>query len=790
MSMSVWAGAVTTAPGRAGAATSAPRAVAWASVGIGGGGYVTGLATGAPGGTVVARTDIGGAYRWDAPTRRWRPLLDRLGLGLGDAGYSVESLVADRRNAANLWAAVGRVRAGGGPSAVVRSTDGGATWRDTRLPSTRAAINGNLDLRWTGERLLVDPRDSERVFFGTRGDGLWVYERGAWTRRASVPAGGGVPSRREGYSTAPVGVSFVTSTRPTGTASVPVFYVGVWEQGVYRSTDGGVTFTRLAGSPLDPVQGAVSPADASLRVTARAASDQPYSVYRYDRGTWADERPCGGACPITVQPNPPPPGQPVACTTAPATDPYPGRVACSAPGPSAYSLSGIDVDGAGNVVVAARTEDRDHAPGAVWLCPYAAGRSCAGRWTGIVAEAAGEPGWLRTIPSGWATATVRFAATSPGSAAPSLWLTTWFDVKRATRGTDGVWRWTDATAGIEETVVHTVLATTTSASDPLVASGVADVDGFTSRLSQPVSGTPFPEWGDVRQGGSQETTGLAASATGAPRILYRVGVGQKIHTNPGGWSADNGLTWTAFAASAGAVGGRVAVAPDDRNRLVWLPELSQVRASSDRGASWALGSGVDTTNVVLHSYDRNGSLAATTASNGNPGDDDFYVYSPKMGLWRAAATGSSFTRAGAGLPAGIAGGWPGQRWDMATDPGRSGTLAVGTCGTASSGLWVSTDRGTTFASRPGLACAQLVAFGPALPGTSGTTSTLYAVGRRLGTDPIGLYASGDLGVTWTALSGDGLPQERAIQSLTADPVVPGRIAVATNGRGAFTGQIG
>ena len=59
-------------------ATSVPgQSYTWRNVVIKGGGFVSGLIThpNAPG-VVYARTDIGGAYRWNAAGNAWVPLLD------------------------------------------------------------------------------------------------------------------------------------------------------------------------------------------------------------------------------------------------------------------------------------------------------------------------------------------------------------------------------------------------------------------------------------------------------------------------------------------------------------------------------------------------------------------------------------------------------------------------------------------------------------------------------------------------------------------------------------------
>ena len=52
----------------------------WDSVAIGGGGFVSAvIPSRSEAGVVYARTDVGGAYRWDKRAGRWVALLDWLG---------------------------------------------------------------------------------------------------------------------------------------------------------------------------------------------------------------------------------------------------------------------------------------------------------------------------------------------------------------------------------------------------------------------------------------------------------------------------------------------------------------------------------------------------------------------------------------------------------------------------------------------------------------------------------------------------------------------------------------
>lgn len=43
---------------------------------IGGGGFVTGVITHQTSGDIYCRTDVGGAYRWDAANSKWVQLMD------------------------------------------------------------------------------------------------------------------------------------------------------------------------------------------------------------------------------------------------------------------------------------------------------------------------------------------------------------------------------------------------------------------------------------------------------------------------------------------------------------------------------------------------------------------------------------------------------------------------------------------------------------------------------------------------------------------------------------------
>src|SRR5215470_8431889 len=89
------------------AAAAAVDPYAWKNVQIEGGGFVPGIIFNqSERNLIYARTDIGGAYRWDPTNQSWTPLLDSY--GWDHWGYDgVVSLATDPAQTNRLYAAVG-----------------------------------------------------------------------------------------------------------------------------------------------------------------------------------------------------------------------------------------------------------------------------------------------------------------------------------------------------------------------------------------------------------------------------------------------------------------------------------------------------------------------------------------------------------------------------------------------------------------------------------------------------------------------------------------------------------
>ena len=155
----------------ANAMAAEPPGYRWRNVAIGGGGFISGLVFHpTQAGALYARTDIGGAYRWNAGDARWEPLLDWM--GEDDKGrFGVESIAVDASDPAKLYIAAGTyLNDRGSEGVILRSSDRGNTFQRARLPFK---LGGNEQGRGNGERLAVDPNDGRVLLFGSRGHGLW-----------------------------------------------------------------------------------------------------------------------------------------------------------------------------------------------------------------------------------------------------------------------------------------------------------------------------------------------------------------------------------------------------------------------------------------------------------------------------------------------------------------------------------------------------------------------------------------------------------------------------------------
>ncbi|RSS98646.1 carbohydrate-binding protein [Streptomyces sp. WAC07149] len=513
----------------------------WRNAQVVGGGYVTGLVFNPrEKGLLYARTDMGGAYRWDTGAEQWIPLTD----WLGEKDWNllgVDALATDPVDTNRLYLATGTyTNAWAGNGAILRSTDRGRTFQRTDLPFK---LGGNEDGRGAGERLAVDPADNGTLLLGTRKNGLWRSgDQGAtWSQVSSFPVKDGAGSG--------AGISFV-AYGPAGSRTV---YVGVADRStsLYRSTDGGRTWQAVPGQPTGQMpQHGVLAGDGSLYLTYTNALGPNGvtggSVWKHTptTGAWKDISPSQGG----------------------------------------YGFSGLAVDPRKPSTVMVTTLDR-------WWPQDEVYRTTDGgtTWKALadksVRDASAAP-YVGTGTGHWMTA----LAIDP------------FDSGHVLYGTgSGVLRSKDADAsdgggsshwsvgarGLEETALLDAIAPPGGAH---VITAMGDLGGFRHD-----SLTEVPP-GRLKNPMMSNSTSIDFAQSN-PSMMVRVGRGG---AQDGAYSTDGGRSWSGFASEpvAGADSGRVALSADG-SVIVWTQAGQAPYRSTDKGASWSKVSGLSTGAVVV-----------------------------------------------------------------------------------------------------------------------------------------------------------------------------------------------
>jgi hypothetical protein len=289
--------------------TAPAQTYSWSNVAMGGGGFVSGIITSKTEANVMyARTDVGGAYRWDNANGKWIPLLDWN--STSQTGYQgVESIALDPSTAGRVYMLVGTSYFNSGQTAILKSNDYGSTFTTTVITSQFQA-HGNGMGRQAGERLAVDPNNPNILFCGTRLDGLWKSTNAGstWSRVWTGSSGTDIVNDN--------GVCFVVFDPSSVSSGITQnIYIGVCRTGsanIYKSTDAGASFTAIsATTSLMPQRAALS--GTTMYVT-HSDSEGPWgptsgAVYKLNTstGAWTNVTPATGRayCGVSVSPTDP-----------------------------------------------------------------------------------------------------------------------------------------------------------------------------------------------------------------------------------------------------------------------------------------------------------------------------------------------------------------------------------------------------------------------------------------------------------------------------------------------------
>lgn len=146
----------------ANAAESIEDSMDWGTVKIGGGGFVSGIVTGQK--EMYARTDVGGAYKYNYETESWEQLLSFI--NDADRGYlSVDAMAIDPTDDNTVYFLCGCAYFSEERTVIFKTTDGGKTFTKIDV-SSEIKVMGNGDGRHCGEAIAVDPDNPDVIYCG------------------------------------------------------------------------------------------------------------------------------------------------------------------------------------------------------------------------------------------------------------------------------------------------------------------------------------------------------------------------------------------------------------------------------------------------------------------------------------------------------------------------------------------------------------------------------------------------------------------------------------------------
>jgi xyloglucan-specific exo-beta-1,4-glucanase len=741
------------------AVTSVPYTFNSVTTGAGGG-YVDGIVFNKTERDLIyARTDIGGAYRWDKTNNSWIPITDMLGWNDWNK-FGVDALATDPVDPNRVYLAVGLYTNSWDHDngSILRSTDRGNTWQTTTLPFK---VGGNMPGRGMGERLMVDPNKNNILFFGARsGNGLWKStDYGAtWSKVTSFPNAGGYRFPEAFLENDIMGLTWIEFDKTSGTPGNPTqtIYVGVADTGtsVYKSTDGGATWSAVPNQPtgLIPHHGVLS-SNGNLYITYSNTTG-PYDGSKGD--VWKLNTATGVWTNISPVPS----------------------------SSNSFGYGGISVDAQQpNTLVVATLNQwwpdnqmyRSTDGGATWKPIWEWSGDYPNRALHYTQDISAAP-WLDmgahpempiVSPSlGWMIDDLEIDPFNSNRMMYGTGATLYGTNNLTAWDTGGTVNISVMAKGIEETAVLGLISPPSGAH---LLTAVGDVAGFRhdDLLTAPSHFYLDPHYAN--------TTGIDYAGL-VPNYIVRVGPAD-YNSDPSikslAISTDGGTTWSKPTSEpawgTGAKGGGTVAVAADASSILWSTDKAGVFYSNNGGATWTQSAVWDGTMLPT------GAKIASDRVNKN--------------VYYAFFDGKMYTSwdGGAHFSINVTSGLPTEgSAELKAVPGKEGEVwfAGGSADTGQVyGLWHSSNYGGSYTKLSNVEQADSIGFGKAAPGQ--TYSALYTVAKIDGVR--GIFRSDDVGATWVRINDDQHQYTRP-GTITGDPRIYGRVYFNGSGRGTFFGD--
>jgi len=719
----------------------------FSNVRIGGSGYVPGIIA-HPGqqGLFYARTDVGGAYRYNAASKTWIPLNDWTLPSQFDNG-GIDAIAIDPGNTSKLYIVAGMYY-GGTKALFLRSNDQGNTFTQIQLPF---AAGGNEPGRQVGERLMVDPNQGNILFYGSgnsvanaSNNGLWKSSDGGstWSKVGSFP---NLSSDGTG-----AGISFIAFQKSSGQngQATPVIIAGINTKTaqstgstLYKSTDGGNSWSPIWGpTDVQPQRGQIGP-DGNLYITYSAYSSSVDGNGVTHEYYGPDGLHNGQVWKYNI-----------------ANNQWTWITPWNANG-SNWGFNGLSVHPSTPGLLIVSTIDRYDTQGETTYRSTDGGAT----WSDTIANATFDGSaapWSTVYGPLHTTGNWASAVLDPFNGKHAF-VTSGGGIMESSNIDAANPAWALGQNGVEETVINVLLSPTDNqyGAPPLISGG-PDICGF---VHYNLNTAPATEFSSPT---CSQLTGMDYAKASSTFVVRVEEDSYNAAKHYGAISWNGGYSWSPFNSNGTADlntvstkgGGNVAVNASG-SAILWAPRDAPPAISTNNAYSWNSLSGVLPNNVKLVADGYN--------------ENTFYAYDRPTGqLYISGDKGATWSAPNTGLIA-----WGDQ---LTTPPGIGGDVWLATY----NGLYHSTTSGWNgWAKTPGVTQATALGFGKAAPGAS--YPAMYVIGTV--NSVRGYYRSTDGGNTWLRINGDAQQWSGGNNVITGDPKTFGTVYIGTNGRGIIYG---